>query len=222
MDKNMDKNLDDLFSLLKISDHPEQNIEKNDELNEKYERSENKKWIKIIPLNDITDFNKYDKKEFFILVSEVILDTENKRKTLIKFIPKISVQDFNSKTEWLYLFTINNKIVKIGGTRVGLKGRTSSYLCGHHVRERGKSGDCSKTNGFVYNTFEFYLRQGYEIKMYGYKLPETKTEVKIFEKDFKVITQSYHIYESVFLDSFKKKYEEYPVLNNNSDPKYKN
>ena len=59
-------------------------------------------------------------------------------------------------------------IVKIGGTRTGLKGRVSSYLCGHHIEERGKSGDCSKTNGFIYNTMEFYLNLGCKIKMYGY------------------------------------------------------
>ena len=76
---------------------------------------------------------------------------------MIQFIPKISNEDFTKKNEWLYLLVINNRIVKIGGTRTGIKGRIISYLCGHHIEERGKSGDCSKTNGFIYNTFEFRL-----------------------------------------------------------------
>ena len=53
---------------------------------------------------------------------------------------------------------MNDYIIKIGGTRTGLKERCGSYLCGHHVEERDKSGDCSKTNAYIYNTFEFYLR----------------------------------------------------------------
>ena len=58
----------------------------------------------------------------------------------------------------IYIFTINNYIVKIGGTRNGLKDRTNSYLCGHYILERGKSGKCSITNAFIYNTFDFYLQ----------------------------------------------------------------
>jgi hypothetical protein len=53
---------------------------------------------------------------------------------------------------------MNGYIIKIGGTRTGLKERCGSYLCGHHIEERDKSGDCSKTNAYIYNTFEFYLR----------------------------------------------------------------
>ena len=124
-----------------------------------------------------------------------------KRNTLIQFIPKITDIQFNKKTEWLYLLTINDRIVKIGGTRTGIKGRVSSYLCGHHIIERGKSGDCSKTNGFIYNTFEFYLKLGCNIKMYGYELPKTEIIIDIFDKKTKINAQTYHAYESTFLNS---------------------
>jgi len=89
-------------------------------------------------------------------------------------------------------------IVKIGGTRTCIKGRISLYLCGHHIEERGKSGDCSKTNGFIYNTFEFYLNLGSKIQMYGYELPKTEITIKIFDKETKIITQTFHAYESIF------------------------
>jgi hypothetical protein len=46
------------------------------------------------------------------------------------------VDDFKEKKEWIYLFLINKRIVKIGGTRTGLSGRCASYLCGHHIQER--------------------------------------------------------------------------------------
>ena len=136
-------------------------------MNEVYESSFVKKWIKLIPTNKTIPFEDYNRKAHFIPIADIVLDREcftsgkkqgnKKRNTLIQFVPTISTEAFNKKTEWLYLLVMNGRIVKIGGTRTGLKGRIASYLCGHHVEERGKSGDCSKTNGFIYNTFEFYL-----------------------------------------------------------------
>ena len=184
------------------------------------------KWVKKIP-NNLIKFKNYNRKAYFIPVADIVLDNElnqkliKKRNTVIKFVPLINNTLFNEKTEWVYIFLINDGIVKIGGTRVGLKGRISSYMCGHHVLERGKSGDCSKTNAFIYNTFDYYLNQGYKIKMLGYKLPKTETQVDIFGKKIKVIAQTYHAYESTFLQDYKKNYNSYPILSDNCDPDYK-
>ena len=184
------------------------------------------KWVKKIP-NNLINFKNYNRKAYFIPVADIVLDNElnqkliKKRNTVIKFVPLINNTLFNEKTEWVYIFLINDGIVKIGGTRVGLKGRISSYMCGHHVLERGKSGDCSKTNAFIYNTFDYYLNQGYKIKMLGYKLPKTETQVDIFGKKIKVIAQTYHAYESTFLQDYKKNYNSYPILSDNCDPDYK-
>jgi hypothetical protein len=198
---------------------------------EHYNNSLFKKWIKLIPSNISVLLDKYHRKDYFNSVANILLDTElfvsgkkkgmKKRNTTIQFVPTIPIKEFNEKVEWLYLFVINNVIVKIGGTRTGLKGRTSSYLCGHHIKERGKSGDCSKTNGYIYNTFEFYLKLGYKLKMYGYKLPKTDFTIEIFNKKIKVVSQTYHAYESTFLEDYKKKYNNYPILNDNCDPNYK-
>jgi len=200
-------------------------------INEIYENSLLKKWIKLIPIDKTIQFDKYNRKNNFILIADIVLDSElyisgkkegnKKRNTLIQFIPTILIETFNKKTEWLYLFVINGMIVKIGGTRTGLKGRVASYLCGHHIEERGKSGDCSKTNGFIYNTFEFYLKLGCKIQMYGYELPKTEITIKIFDKEKKIIAQTYHAYESTFLEDYKKNYNEYPILSDNCDPDYK-
>jgi hypothetical protein len=200
-------------------------------INELYEKSSTKKWIKLIPNENTISFDEYTRNNHFIPVADITLDKEiftsgknkgNKRRnTLVQFNPVISNELYNKKTEWLYLLTINNKIVKIGGTRTGLKGRTHSYLCGHHIEERGKSGDCSKTNGFIYNTFVFYLNQGYKIQMYGYELPKTEMTIKIFDNETKITAQTYHAYETTFLEDYKKNYNEYPILNDNCDPDYK-
>ena len=199
--------------------------------NELYESSPIKKWIKLIPIDKTILLDDYNRKEYFVPVADIVLDCEvafagknqgnKKRKTLIQFIPKISNEIFCKKTEWLYLLVINDRIVKIGGTRTGLKGRVASYLCGHHIEERGKSGDCSKTNGFIYNTFEFYLQLGCKIQMFGYELPKTEITIEIFGKETKITAQTFHAYESTFLEDYKKNYNDYPILSDNCDPDYK-
>jgi len=200
-------------------------------INELYESSLIKKWIKLIPTNKTILLEDYNRSDHFVPIADIVLDSElfasgvkqgnKKRNTLIQFVPRISSEAFNKKTEWLYLLVINDRIVKIGGTRTGLKGRVSSYLCGHHIEERGKSGDCSKTNGFIYNTFEFYLSLGCKIEMYGYELPKTEITIEIFGKETKITAQTYHAYESTFLEDYKKNYNEYPILSDNCDPDYK-
>jgi len=198
---------------------------------ELYENSSIKKWIKPISIHKTIPFDEYNRKEHFNLIADIVSDSEvftsgkkqgnKKRNTLIQFIPTISNEAFIKKSEWLYLLVINGRIVKIGGTRTGLKGRVSSYLCGHHIEERGKSGDCSKTNGFIYNTFEFYLNLGCKIQMYGYELPKTEIAIEIFGKQTKITAQTYHAYESTFLEDYKKNYNDYPILSDNCDPDYK-
>ena len=200
-------------------------------INDIYDSSLFKKWIKLIPINKTIPFDKYNRKDYFIPIADIVLDNEvftsgkkegsKKRNTLIQFVPKISIENFNKKTEWLYLLVINGMIVKIGGTRTGIKGRVISYLCGHHIEERGKSGDCSKTNGFIYNTIEFYLNLGCKIEMYGYELPKTDFTIDILGKETKIIAQTYHAYESTFLEDYRKNYGEYPILSDNADPDYK-
>jgi hypothetical protein len=146
--------------------------------------------------------------------------TTKKRATSICFVPIISKNAWKCKNEWIYIFIYNNKIIKIGGTRDGLYGRCGSYNTGHHTKERGKSGDCSKTNAKVYNTFEFYLKniENTQLEMYGYKLPKsTKTE-KVWGYDTTFEVQTYHKYESLLLQKYKAQNGQYPILSDNADP----
>lgn len=195
-------------------------VDKN--IRDLYEKDITKKWIKLIDKKTVIEYDNYNRKSMFIHVADVLLDNDvkndgtKKRNTLIIFKPVIQLKEFNDKTtEWIYIFTINNNIVKIGGTRTGLKGRVGSYLCGHHVKERGKSGDCSKTNGFIYNTFVFYLQLKFKIKMYAYKLPKAEIEIDIFNAKQKILVQTFHIYENTFFTDYKKTYDNIPVLCDN-------
>lgn len=198
------------------------------QIEDEYNKSKIKKWIKLIDFENTIEFNKYNNIKDFVKVADIKIDNEKKddgvkkRKTVIQFIPSISDSEFKSKNEWIYILTIGGKIVKIGGTRDGLKGRVGSYLCGHHIQERGKSGDCSKTNAYIYNTFDFYLNLGFEIEMYGYKLPNKEFEIEILGKKTMVKAQTYHAYETIYLEDYKNNYKSYPQLSDNCDSNYKN
>lgn len=196
-----------------------------------YEKCAYKKWVKKIKFKNMILYKNYTQKNEFTHIANVELDKDiwqegkkqgqKRRNTLIKFVPCVNKQIFSRKTEWLYIFTINDYVVKIGGTRTGIRGRTESYLCGHHIVERGKSGDCSKTNGYIYNTFLFYLELGFNIKMYGYELPKSTITLDILGESIKVLAQTFHAYETIFLENFKKKHGFLPPLNDNYDPNYK-
>lgn len=190
-------------------------------IKEAFDKSLYNKWIKLISLEKTFLYSNYNRKNHFIHVANVVADDDKKRNTVIKFIHVIDVKEFKKKEEYIYIFTINDRIVKIGGTRTGLANRVTSYLCGHHIIEREKSGDCSKTNAYIYNTFDFYITNGAEIKMYAYKLPVIETIVKIFDIENKIIVQTYHAYESTFLEDYKKINKSYPILSDNCDPNYK-
>jgi hypothetical protein len=201
-------------------------ITKDENIVVNFNNSAIKKWIKLIPFSKTYDFETYKRKDNFIYVANIILDDElnvkskKKRNTLIKFVPQIDQLLYNEESEWIYIFLVNDRIVKIGGTRTGLKGRVSSYLCGHHIEERGKSGDCSKTNGYIYNTFYFYLLNNADIKMFAFQIPVVKQVYNILDKNCEIKLQTYHAYESIYIEDFKQLYGEIPFLCDNSDPNY--
>lgn len=202
------------------------NLKIANDLDTKYTNSLYKEWIKLVPLKTELIFDEFELSKKFKKVADVVSDYDKKsngdkaRNTVIKFVP-VDKDDWTNYCEWIYIFTINNRIVKIGGTRTGLKGRASSYLCGHHIPQRGKSGKCSVTNAHIYNTFDFYLQNGYEIKMYGHMIPQCKVPITILDESTEVEAQVYHAYEAKFLKEYKKITGQYPFLSDNADPNYK-
>jgi len=148
------------------------------------------------------------------------LDNSN-RKTVIQFKPAIPDSEWKMKNEYVYIFTVDNFIVKIGGTRTSLKERCVSYLCGHHISERGKSGSMSKTNAFIYHTFEHYIRLNHKINMYAYKLPKQQCEITIHGEKMTITPQTYHVYESKYINKYTTQYGSKPQLSDNSDPVFR-
>ena len=119
-------------------------ISGNNEVESVYESCPTRKWIKLVSLDKTIHMQDYNRKEHFIKVADVVLDDEimmsgkkegkKKRNTLIQFLPAIPLDEFNKKTEWLYLMLINDRIVKIGGTRVGLA-RANQIVNGETLSE---------------------------------------------------------------------------------------
>ena len=208
-----------------------QDISGVENIAELFNKSSVKKWIKLIDENKTIKMEDYNRKDYFVKVGDIVLDNDiaekgakigqKQRKTVIKLEPTINNEDYKKKAEWIYIFLINGRIVKIGGTRDGIKGRFGSYLCGHHIPERGGSRDCSKTNGFIYNTFEFYLNLGCKVEIYGYEIPVEEIKRVVFGKEITIKIQSYHGYESVLIGEYSKTYGFVPILCDNCDPDYK-
>lgn len=190
---------------------------------DKYTECDYKKWVKLIPYYKAPLFSEYKQKDYFKYLTDIVLDDElnskgeKKRNTLIA----LKSTTFDEQGEWLYLITINNRIVKIGGTRNSIIERFGSYLCGHHITERGKSGKASQTNMYVYNTLYFYLSNIAKVKLYGYKLPEETITRTILDKSIVIKAQTYHTYESLFINDYKDTYGFTPYLCDNSDPDYR-
>lgn len=176
-------------------------------------------WIKNIDLSLEIPLEAFQLATEFIHVANVIRSPKGvKRSTVITFEPVITKKEWAAHEQWIYILTIGGKIVKIGGTRTGLKDRTGSYLCGHHTADRGKSGKCSVTNAHVYNTLDNYIELGYVVEMYAYKIPRRTVTLSIWGRDTIVDPQVYTAYETGALKKYSSVTGHYPALSDNCDP----
>ncbi len=189
---------------------------------EKKNRKNISEWVKNIDIMKELEFHEFSLHNQFILVANII-QTPNSvsRQTVITFEPVISEKDWNERSQWIYILTIDNRIVKIGGTRTGLKERTVSYLCGHHTIDRGGSGKCSVTNAYLYNTLDYYIKNGHDVKMYGSRIPSTPVHVDIWGEKVVVEAQIYNAFESRAINIYHTETGHNPQLSNNSDPNHR-
>lgn len=179
------------------------------------------KWSKKIDPTGLLSMSDYNKQcnNVFIKAAEIILD-DSKRQTVIQVTPTNT--EWNENKEKIYTIVKDDKVIKIGGTRNGMKSRFSSYLCGHHVIERGKSGKMSVTNAHLYHSIEKdLLDTESKWEFYTWELPITSLQVTILGKDTNIAAQTYHAYESRCIEKYKLITGRIPILCDNSDPDYK-
>lgn len=152
--------------------------------------------------------------------SRIVLDSDSRRQTVIMPVP-YDEEAFRVRNEQIYFITRNGEILKIGGTRTSMRQRFGSYLCGHHVAERGGSGRMSVTNAHVYHTIEQDLLETDSTwEIYTWLLPITTITQNIFGEEVQIIAQTYHAYESCCINLFRSITGSMPFLCNNSDPNY--
>ena len=163
---------------------------------------------------------------YFIKMADIVLDDSAARRTTVQTVP-VDEEKWKETAEHIYIITRNTEIMKIGGTRTGMKARWGSYLCGHCVAERMNKhgepnpGKMSVTNAHLYHTIEHDLLLGNKWEFYSWKLPDTTVSVEILGQMIQVVAQTYHAYESRCIELFKTISGHIPQLCDNADPTYK-
>lgn len=199
-------------------------------LNSKFMEGESAriKWKKELKSETltVTDYCSRATDSKFIKMADIVLDDSTTRRTTVKTVP-IDTNNWKETAEHIYIITRNNEIMKIGGTRTGMKARWGSYLCGHCVAERNNKrgepnpGKMSVTNAHLYHTIETDLLEGNKWEFYSWKLPEVTVQVEILGAPINVIAQTYHAYEARCIELFKQITGHIPQLCDNADPNYK-
>ena len=104
-------------------------------------------------------------------------------------------EKYNSYGEYIYLLVIDGKIIKIGGTYVGMKGRHGSYNCG--TRKAREKGTCSLTN-FEITEYQYAaIRAGKKVEWYVFDVPLAETTINLpWGDEIKYDAKTYMKYES--------------------------
>jgi len=164
----------------------------------------------------------------FTKIADIVLDPSPERQSTLG-IETCNPAVWNQQMEHIYIIVRNGIIMKIGGTRDGMRGRWSSYNCGYYVPERKKKdgtsypGKMSVTNAYLYQTIEKdLLETESKWEFWSWPIPELKIKVDIFGEETEIIAQTFHAYESKCIEKFREITGIIPLLCENSDPNYKN
>ena len=103
--------------------------------------------------------------------------------------------------------------MKIGLTTKTLDSRWGSYSAG--VKENRRNGTCSTTNYHISELVRNSLKKDYDIKLYGYIIPHTYNNIKILGEDVSALSDHTKLYESKFIEKFKKFYGRTPIVGKN-------
>tara|TARA_R110002074_G_scaffold399713_2_gene593449 strand:- start:747 stop:1376 length:630 start_codon:yes stop_codon:yes gene_type:complete len=192
--------------------------------NKKKEQIICKNYIISLKNETINKFELFELNNQFIKVGNICKTKNTRLHWNINI--DIPIKEYNKRQNLVYIITYNGIIVKIGGTKTGLKGRINSYYCGYYIRERKKKngkyypGKCSVTNANIYNTIYYYLLKNNNFELYYYPIPDMYATFNIFGKiEKKKIETTYEYYESHVLNKFKEQFKSFPILSINSHPK---
>ena len=189
------------------------------------------KWVKELDLGNYLSFGSFPRKDSFMKLGEIGLDEQKKtngeKKRISLWNVNIAegmVEEYKKRQNGVYIITCNNEIIKIGGTKTGMKDRIGSYHCGHYIPGmKKKNGDIcdgrmSITNAYVYWTIYENIKKGHQFELYFFPIPDQILELEIFGIIKRVPVQTYDAYESATLDLYKSIKGCYPILSDNGHP----
>lgn len=116
--------------------------------------------------------------------------------------------------ELIYILAIDEKVAKIGGTYVGMKGRHSSYNCG--TRKARAKGTCSVTNFNITETQYAAILNGKKVEWYVYDVPLAEATINVWGEEISYNTKTYYKYESTLCEKYKNLTGHFPILSSNS------
>jgi len=122
---------------------------------------------------------------------------------------------YNSYRELIYAIVIDGKIVKIGGTYVGMKGRHGSYNCG--TRKARNKGTCSVTNFNITETQYTAIREGKTVEWYAFDVPLAEATINLpWGDSIKYNAKTFYKYESSLCDKYQQLTGHFPPLSDNA------
>jgi hypothetical protein len=121
---------------------------------------------------------------------------------------------YNEYRELIYIIAIDDKVAKIGGTYVGMKGRHQSYNCG--TRKARNKGTCSVTNFNVTEAQYAAIRDGKKVEWYVFDVPLAEAVISVWGEEITYNAKTYYKYESVLCNKYQELTGHFPILSSNS------
>ena len=124
-------------------------------------------------------------------------------------------EKYESYRELIYAIVIDGRIVKIGGTYVGMKGRHGSYNCG--TRKARAKGTCSVTNFDITETQFAALQDGKTVEWYVYDVPLAEATINLpWGDEITYNAKTFYKYESSLCDKYDEITGQFPILSVNA------
>jgi hypothetical protein len=121
-----------------------------------------------------------------------------------------------SGKQFVYFIVVNDRLVKIGGSKNTIHDRIQSYNCGVYSLWRGGNGKQSVTNSIIYDSIEICLLRGFEVKLFVWMVPPVLNTLDYWGyKTDTVISTHYNYYETQALRMFFEQFGKNPIWSKN-------
>lgn len=121
---------------------------------------------------------------------------------------------YNEYRELIYIIAIDDKVAKIGGTYVGMKGRHQSYNCG--TRKARNKGTCSVTNFNVTEAQYAAICDNKRVEWYVFDVPLAEAVINVWGEEMTYNAKTYYKYESALCNKYQEMAGHFPILSSNS------